>query len=121
MLEGICTYTVAAVAVTVSVLRMLNVGVLPGAQLLRELFAWEPSARLADAYERLMVNGLLGTQLPGEPGRMTYMTPLGAGTSRRRANFAEGWGEPEGSFWCARRRTASTAFGTQALRCARRC
>mmetsp|Transcript_16331 Transcript_16331/g.41803 ORF Transcript_16331/g.41803 Transcript_16331/m.41803 type:complete len:696 (-) Transcript_16331:87-2174(-) len=69
-------------------------------KLLRELFAWEPSARLADAYERLMVNGLLGTQLPGEPGRMTYMTPLGAGTSRRRANFAEGWGEPEGSFWC---------------------
>ena len=33
-------------------------------------------------------------------GTMVYMTPLGKGVSRLKANWGEGWGSANGSFWC---------------------
>ena len=31
---------------------------------------------------------------------MVYMTPLGNGVARPKANWGEGWGTPNASFWC---------------------
>lgn len=54
---------------------------------------------LADAAERLVQNGVLGTQHPGTPGVYAYLTPLGAGVTRAKWDWW-GWGKPFGSFWC---------------------
>ena len=64
-----------------------------------ELFRRSPDAALADAYERKLLNGVMGIQHPNHPGRMVYMMPLGHGVSKARANWA-GFGDPEESFWC---------------------
>ena len=59
-------------------------------KLVRHLFSWSPSAALADAYEHKLLNGVLGVQSPHAIGQMVYMTPLGKGVSRKRANWGEG-------------------------------
>ena len=64
-----------------------------------ELFGRSPDGALADAFERKLLNGVLGIQHPSHPGKMVYMLPLGAGVSKEHANWA-GWGAPEDSFWC---------------------
>ena len=53
-------------------------------KLLRQLFTWNGSLVYAEAYERLMLNGALGVQKPGNVGVMSYLTPLGNGVSRGR-------------------------------------
>jgi hypothetical protein len=37
-------------------------------------------------------NGVLGIQHPQNFGTMIYMTPLGNGVARPKANWGEGWG-----------------------------
>ena len=64
-----------------------------------ELFERGPDAALADAFERKLLNGVMGVQHPRHPGQMIYMMPLGAGVSKEKANWA-GFGPPDGSFWC---------------------
>jgi len=64
-----------------------------------ELFGRSPSSALADAFERQLLNGVLGIQHPAHPGKMIYMLPLGAGVSKAKANWA-GWGGPDDAFWC---------------------
>jgi len=63
------------------------------------LFTWTASPRLADRMERLLVNGVLGVQKPGQPGVMSYLTPLGYGVTRAKLDWW-GWGSPDNSFWC---------------------
>ncbi|KAL1510549.1 hypothetical protein AB1Y20_006852 [Prymnesium parvum] len=64
-----------------------------------ELFSRQPHAALADAFERKLINGVMGIQHPQHPGEMIYMMPLGAGVSKERSNMA-GFGAPDGAFWC---------------------
>ena len=64
-----------------------------------ELFSRSPHAALSEAYERKLLNGVLGIQHPRHPGEMVYMMPLGAGVSKERANWA-GFGPPDDAFWC---------------------
>lgn len=52
----------------------------------------------ADYYERALTNGVLGIQRGTEPGRMIYMLPLAAGSSKARSYH--GWGSPTEDFWC---------------------
>ena len=69
-------------------------------KVVRHMFQWDPTAALADDYERKLLNGVLGIQKPLHNGTMIYMTPLGKGVSRPQANWDEGWGTPNASFWC---------------------
>ena len=64
-----------------------------------EIFRRSPDGALADAFERKLLNGVLGIAHPDQPGRMLYMLPLGSGVTKARANVG-GWGDPEDSFWC---------------------
>ncbi len=61
-------------------------------KLTRHLFAWEPSARTMDFYERGLYNHILASQDPAT-GMMTYYVPLKPGAFK---TFAT----PEESFWC---------------------
>ena len=56
------------------------------------LHRYNPSARLADYYERAVLNQILASQNP-ETGMVCYMSPLGAG---QRKDFST----PFDSFWC---------------------
>ena len=69
-------------------------------KIVRHLFKWSPTAALGDDYEHKINNGVLGIQHPQEVGTMVYMTPLGNGVARPKANWGQGWGSANNSFWC---------------------
>ena len=69
-----------------------------------ELFGRRPHAALADAFERKLLNGVVGIARPADEhgphlGEIIYMMPLGAGVSKEQANWA-GFGSSDGAFWC---------------------
>lgn len=51
-------------------------------KLTRHLFAWQPSGKLIDFYERALYNHILASQNP-ENGMMTYFVPLRMGTQKQ--------------------------------------
>ena len=51
-------------------------------KLTRHLFAWQPSGKLMDFYERALYNHILASQNP-ENGMMTYFVPLRMGTQKQ--------------------------------------
>ena len=55
---------------------------------------------MGDDYEHKIQNGVLGIQKPTEIGTMIYMTPLGNGVQKSQANWGQGWGAANHSFWC---------------------
>jgi DUF1680 family protein len=61
-------------------------------KLTRHLFAWEPSAKLMDFYERGLFNHILASQDPATGG-MIYYCPLLPGAFRT-------YSTPDASFWC---------------------
>jgi len=61
-------------------------------KLTRQLFGWSPEARYADFYERLLLNGILGTQHPRDGQKLYYM-PLASG-------YWKLFGTPGQDFWC---------------------
>lgn len=61
-------------------------------KLSRHLFAWEPSARTMDFYERGLFNHILASQDPAT-AMMTYYVPLRPGAFRT-------YSTPNDSFWC---------------------
>ncbi len=61
-------------------------------KLTRHLFAWEPSARTMDFYERALYNDILASQDP-EEGMFVYLMPLKPGHFKT-------YSTPEDSFWC---------------------
>ncbi len=61
-------------------------------KLTRHLFAWEPSARFMDFYERALFNHILGSQDPST-GMMIYFGSLKPG-------HVKVYNTPEDSFWC---------------------
>lgn len=61
-------------------------------KLTKMLFMNEPTAEMADYYERAMYNHILASQNP-EDGMTTYMMPL-------RSGCAKGFSDPYDSFWC---------------------
>ena len=68
-------------------------------KLLRHLLLWHGEVAMADSYERLLLNGVLGVQKPAHMGVMSYLTPLGYGVTRSRFDWW-GWGAPDNAFWC---------------------
>lgn len=79
-------------------------------KIVKHMFTWSPSAALGDDYEHKINNGVIGIQHPGELGTMVYMTPLGNGVARPKANWGEGWGSANATFWCCYG-TAVESFG----------
>jgi len=69
-------------------------------KIVRHLFKWSPTAALGDDYEHKINNGVIGIQHPQEVGTMVYRTPLGNGVARPKANWGQGWGSANNSFWC---------------------
>jgi DUF1680 family protein len=61
-------------------------------KLTRRLFSWTADPRLADYYERALLNGILGTQNPAD-GTTLYYVPLASG-------YWKLFGQPLDSFWC---------------------
>ncbi|MBI5387336.1 MAG: glycoside hydrolase family 127 protein [Verrucomicrobia bacterium] len=61
-------------------------------KLTRHLFAWEPSARTMDFYERALWNHILGSQDP-KTGMFNYFPPLKPG-------HFKAYSTPTNSFWC---------------------
>jgi DUF1680 family protein len=61
-------------------------------KLTRELFTWNPDAKLADYYERALFNGILSTQDP-ETGMTMYYVPMASG-------WYKTFCTPRDSFWC---------------------
>jgi DUF1680 family protein len=61
-------------------------------KLTRHLFAWAPSARLMDFYERGLYNHILASQDPAT-GMMIYYCPFAPGAFRT-------YSTPDASFWC---------------------
>ena len=61
-------------------------------KLSRHLFAWEPSARTMDFYERGLYNHILASQDPAT-GMMSYYAPMRPGAFRT-------YSTPDASFWC---------------------
>ncbi|MDP4184325.1 MAG: glycoside hydrolase family 127 protein [Bacteroidota bacterium] len=51
-------------------------------KLTSHLFTWEPSAELADYYERALINGIMGTEHPEVGGAMMYYVPMHPGLFR---------------------------------------
>jgi DUF1680 family protein len=62
-------------------------------RLTERLFCNEPSAPLADFYERAIYNHILASQLPHTPGAFTYFTTMRPGGFR-------GYSKPFNDFWC---------------------
>lgn len=56
------------------------------------VFAWQPSAKVADFYERALYNHILGQQDP-QTSMVTYFTPLMTGAYRL-------YSTRDSSFWC---------------------
>jgi DUF1680 family protein len=71
-------------------------------QVARTLLSWTGAVKYADFLERVLHNGILGTQRGYVPGVMLYNLPLGAGVSKAGKQHwrSTGWGEPFESFWC---------------------
>ena len=71
-------------------------------KLIRMLIQWTGDVKYADAYERIFVNSIWGTQDPSEPGHMLYSYPLGEGVSKPRSvgGGSIGYGTQFESFWC---------------------
>lgn len=61
-------------------------------KLSRHLFCWNPSAKIADYYERTLLNHILGQQDPAT-GMVCYFLPLQSGSYKL-------YSTPEQSFWC---------------------
>lgn len=61
-------------------------------KLSRHLFCWNPSAEIADFYERTLLNHILGQQDPAT-GMVCYFLPLQSGSYKL-------YSTPEHSFWC---------------------
>lgn len=61
-------------------------------KLSRHLFCWEPSAKVADYYERALYNHILAQQDP-QSGMVCYFLPLLSGAYKV-------YSTPEQSFWC---------------------
>lgn len=61
-------------------------------KLSRHLFCWSPSAKIADYYERTLLNHILGQQDPAT-GMVCYFLPLQSGSYKL-------YSTPEQSFWC---------------------
>jgi uncharacterized protein len=61
-------------------------------KLTRQLFAWEPTVRLMDFYERGLYNHILASQDP-KKGMFTYFMSLKPGHFKT-------YSTPENSFWC---------------------
>ena len=61
-------------------------------KLARHIFCWQPSASVADYYERALYNHILGGQDP-ETGMISYFLPLKTGTHKV-------YSTPYDSFWC---------------------
>jgi DUF1680 family protein len=60
-------------------------------KLTRQIFSWTADPRLADVYERALLNGILGTQ--HADGTTLYYVPLASG-------YWKLFGQPLDSFWC---------------------
>ena len=70
-------------------------------KLIRMLIQWTGEVNYVDAYERIFVNSIWGTQDPGEPGHMLYSYPLGTGVSKSTSvGGGIGYGTQFDSFWC---------------------
>jgi DUF1680 family protein len=71
-------------------------------KLIRMLIQWTGQIEYADAYERIFVNSIWGTQDPSEPGHMLYSYPLGEGVSKPTSvgGGSVGYGSQFDSFWC---------------------
>jgi hypothetical protein len=61
-------------------------------KLTRRLFTWNPDPRLADYYERALLNGILSTQDPAT-AMVMYYVPMESG-------WYKTFGTPDDSFWC---------------------
>ena len=61
-------------------------------RLTRQLFTWDPDPKLADYYERALLNGILSTQDP-ETAMVMYYMPLESG-------WYKTFCTPNDSFWC---------------------
>jgi len=61
-------------------------------KLTRQLFAWTPDPRLADYYERALLNGILSTQDP-VTAMVMYYVPMESG-------WYKTFCTPDDSFWC---------------------
>jgi len=61
-------------------------------RLTRQLFTWNPEAKLADYYERALLNGILSTQDPAT-GMVMYYVPMESG-------WYKTFCTPDDSFWC---------------------
>jgi len=61
-------------------------------KLTRQLFTWDPGPKLADYYERALLNGILSTQDPATAMVMYYM-PMESG-------WYKTFCTPSDSFWC---------------------
>lgn len=68
-------------------------------KVVRHMLTWAPTVELADAYERMLLNGILGVQQLNEIGSLSYMTPLGTAVQRTRYDWW-GFGTGNNSFWC---------------------
>lgn len=62
-------------------------------RLSRRLFSWSADPRIADYYERALLNGILPTQHPEEGGGLMYYVPLKSGLFKM-------FGVPDSSYWC---------------------
>jgi DUF1680 family protein len=70
-------------------------------KLIRILIQWTGEVEYANAYERIFVNSIWGTQDPDEPGHMLYSYPLGEGVSKPTSvGGGIGYGTQFESFWC---------------------
>ncbi|CAF0745237.1 unnamed protein product [Adineta steineri] len=71
-------------------------------KLIRMLIQWSGEIKYADAFERIFVNSIWGTQDPSEPGHMLYSYPLGEGVSKPKSvgGGSTGYGTQFDSFWC---------------------
>jgi len=61
-------------------------------KLTRQLFTWTPDPRLADYYERALLNGILSTQDPAT-AMVMYYVPMESG-------WYKTFCTPNDSFWC---------------------
>ncbi|CAF3479510.1 unnamed protein product [Rotaria socialis] len=70
-------------------------------KVIRVLIEWAGDVEYANAYERVFVNSIWGTQDPSEPGHMLYSYPLGANVSKPTSvGGGIGFGSQFDSFWC---------------------
>ncbi|CAF1178277.1 unnamed protein product [Rotaria sp. Silwood1] len=71
-------------------------------KVIRILIEWTGQVEYVNAYERVFVNSIWGTQDPSEPGHMLYSYPLGENVSKPNSvsSGGIGFGSQFDSFWC---------------------